>query len=147
MSAFVVDKSTISAIIDGALKNGARYRSTFKWYHNNEWHELTLSNADAIGQMLLNENIKSVSYRYQDSQVTDLPGRTDASYIIPYKHPIFGKQYPVIQIIKLINCLDYQSCEHPEWDSSESKSFLDGLKNALICDLPGYEDSKWELVA
>ncbi len=144
MSAFVVDKIHISAILDGARKAGARYNHYFGYYYNKEHKELTPENMNDIGQMLLDENIKSVSHRYEGSYLTDLPGRTDAEYLLPYKHTQ-QRRFDIVQYIKFIDCLDYQSCEHPEYKTSEAKCFLDALKESLIGMLPGYDEAKWEL--
>ncbi len=42
-----------------------------------------------------------------------------------------------------IRCLDYQSCEHPGWEASESHSFLESLKSAAVSALPGMDAAKW----
>lgn len=145
MSAFVVDKRHISAILDGANLAGLRYRSNFSWYYQGERHYLRPENINETGQMLLDENIKSVSYRYEDSSLTNLPGRVDAEYVIPYRHTQ-QKQFSIIQYIKFVNCLDYQSCEHPDYKDSEAKCFMDALRESLVMCVPGYEESKWELI-
>jgi len=48
-----------------------------------------------------------------------------------------------VQVLKSIDCLDYQSCEHPGWAASEAKAFIDRLQSAAIHALPGYEAAIW----
>lgn len=144
MSAFIVDKSHINAMLQGAISVNMRYRSTHKWYHNGEWHELTHDNASDIGQMLLEENIKSVSARYPESPLTDLPGRIDCEYVIPFEWHVMGRIPKPIELIKITNCYAYQSCEHDDWKTSEAKAFCDALIDTTIGALPGYDDAPWE---
>jgi len=137
MSAYVVDKAHINAMLNSWIHSNAR------WFHNG-WHELTTENANEVGQMLLDENIRSVMCRYEDSTITDLPGRIDAEYLIPFVHRYTRRKPKAIEAIKLAQCLDYQSCEHPEWETSEAKAFCDALIQSMIFELPGYDDAPWE---
>ena len=141
MSAFVVGKEHINKICTAALL--ARY-GKMTYYYNEERHPVDDETIDSIGQMLLDENVKSVMYRYKDSQLTDLPGKTDAEYIIPFKYIVELSSLSGIQIIKLIQCLEYQSCEHPEWKTSEAYAFLEALIRRQFDRIPGYDDAKWE---
>ncbi|GAI15189.1 unnamed protein product [marine sediment metagenome] len=65
MSAFVVDKAHINAMIDAGLS--VRYRP-MHWYPEGKEgsSSLTEINASEVGQILLEECIKSVGYRYCD---------------------------------------------------------------------------------
>ena len=140
MSAFVVDKAHINAIINAGLSG----HDPLTWYHDNEHHQLNYDNANEVGQMLLDECMKSVMYRYEDSFITDLPGRVDAEYLIPFKFKPSYDHMPAVQVFKLIHCYEYQSCEHPEWEDSEAHTFCQALERRLIYRLPGYEEAEWE---
>ena len=147
MSAYIVSKSHINALVQAGLRSGMRAR--FTWYTRDEDGNLTRmelrhDNADAVGQMLLDENIKSVSSRYPSDRLSELPGRTNSEYLMPFEWKPFVKQPTPLEAIKLIRCYEYQSCEHTEWDTSEAKQFCDCLKDWLISDLPGYDDAPWE---
>ncbi|KKN76504.1 hypothetical protein LCGC14_0370130 [marine sediment metagenome] len=135
MSAYIVNKGHINAMLNSRIQS--RYGA--RWYHG-EWHELTPINADAVGQMLLDENIKSVMSRYEDRTITDLPG--SAEYLIPFKHR-FTEVPSAIEAIKLTHCYEYQSCEHEEWEASEAKAFCSALIEDKIGELPGYDDAPW----
>ena len=145
MSAFVVEKSHINAMLKGAFQVARKYgEDKFTYYHNHQSRDLTSSNADEVGQVLLDECIKGVSYRYEDSPLTGLPGRTDAEYLIPFQFYALGKQPKPIEIIKITQCYEYQSCEHTEWETSEARSFCKALIEHTISEIPGYDEAPWE---
>lgn len=138
MSAFVVEKAHINAMVNAGLSS----HDPLTWYHNGEWHQLN-GNEDAVCQMLLDENIRSVGERYEDCEVTDLPGRIDGDYLLPFRFKLsYG--LPIVQVFKLINCYRYQSCESDDWEQTEAFAFCDALESRLIRRLPGYEAAKWE---
>jgi len=141
MSAFVVDKAHINAIILSGL---AVHYKPMKWYHAGQWHELNHDNASEVGQMLLDECIRSVGARYEDSDITDLPGRTDAEYIIPFVFKLAYNPPTPVEALKLISCLEYQSCETDDWEASEAYAFCQALRHNTIDRLPGYEEAPWE---
>ena len=140
MSAYIVTKAHINAMLNTWIHS--RYGA--RWHHNGKWHELTTENANEVGQMLLDENIKSMLYRYEDSQVTDLPGRADAEYLIPFQHYWTHKTPTPLEAIKITHCYSYQACEHPSWGASEAKAYCDALEGAKISELPGYDDAPWD---
>jgi len=141
MSAYIVDKAHINALLRFADAPAYHSHSSFTWYHNEEWHELTHETEDAVGQMLLDENVKSVCYRYPDDSITSLPGRTDAEYLMPFKAYPTVNRPTATDALSMIGCYEYQSCEHPEWPESEAKAFCDALTHRAIRRLPGYEDA------
>ena len=139
MSAFIVDKSHINAMLQGSISVTSRHGGSLKWHNG----ELTHLNADKVGQMLLDENIESVQYRYPDGKLTELPGRTDCEYILPFQHHPMGKVPKPMELIKITRCYEYQACEHPGWEDSEAKSFCGALIEATIPTLPGYDEAPW----
>ena len=50
-----------------------------------------------------------------------------------------------LDVIKICRCFEYKSCEHPEWETSWSRTFLQQVVDAAINDLPGYDDAPWGL--
>jgi len=143
MSAFVVDKAHINAMIDAGLSVKSR---PMHWYPEGKEgsSSLTQLNASEVGQMLLDECVKSVCYRYKDSEMTDLPGRTDAEYLLPFQYKRFANPPTPVEVLKLISCYEYQSCEHPEWKTSEAWHFCQALRQSTIGRLPGYDAAPWE---
>ncbi len=139
MSAWIVDKAHINLMINAGLSP----RDPLQWFHNGDWHKLEHGNTDQVGQMLLDECIRSVSTRYEDSPVTDLPGRADAAYLVPFKHKLaYGPPAAAI-VFKQIHCYEYQSCETDDWEQTEAHAFCRDLEDHLIRRLPGYEDAPW----
>ena len=140
MSAFVVDKAHINAMVNAGLS--VRYKPLHWYTKDEESHVLNDENADEVGQMLLDECVRSVSHRYDDSPRTDLPSRSDAEYIMPFSFKPFYQPLPPVQMLKLISCYEYQTCEHQEWKDNEAHAFCHALRSATINRLPGYEEAE-----
>ncbi len=141
MSAFVVGKEHINAMLIAAVS----VRYGMSWVHNGEYHKLSHDMLDRVGQMLLDENVASVLYRYEDCTIAKLPGKTNAEWLIPFAYsPIVRRVPTALEAIKLVSCYTYQSCEHPGWETSEAKAFCDALVANLICQLPGYSEASWQ---
>lgn len=131
MSAFVVSNLQISAIVMWASA------------HQVEDHfgvgvpiKLEVEgNEQAIADMLLEENIKSVNYRYGEETpitacelVRGAPLRTAG------------------EVHRLCESLAYQSCEHPTWNISKAKHLLGAIKRkCLKVGLEGYDKASWSI--
>lgn len=182
MSAFVVSKRHIDILVQSALAgatNGERWLHPgehFRWIHDGNIHELhpeldeprergTMvpdcsvleTPASTMGQVLVDECVRSVSYRYPNDDVDagDLPGPCDPYYVKPY---VFEPTYeanvmvigargltrcisPLVSLAELaagIFCYEYQSCEHPDWRSSEAHAICAAFKDKILHALPGY---------
>ncbi len=141
MSAFIVSKAHITAMLRAAIQ----YCPDMYW----KGGRLAGSNLDLVGQMLLDQCVASVRYRYSDSAPDDLPGPTNLEWQTPYiwearwSHP-WTRVPEAIEALKLVRCYEYQSCENPEWEASEAKDFCETLRIQLISALPGYEEAAWE---
>lgn len=102
--------------------------------------ELDHTTADEVGLMLTLENHLSVNHRY-----------VKASHIpeaIPDETFVYERPKLIIdpvKVLKAIDCYEYQSCEHPDWKTSEAKAFCRALRGRAISSLPGYENSDWEV--
>lgn len=185
MSAFIVDKTHIDLMIRAALRSrpaGSPGNSgPFRFWRTDEdgnyagWYEiqpdaesrtdddythyLTPSQA---GQILVGENVASVSYRYSEpgrtpyygaeaaagmDTLTDLPGPCDAYYVAPYEYEDPHYTLTPAEVFAAIDCLDYQSCEHPVWRKSDAFAFCEALRDAYCRRVPGYSDAPWEFRA
>jgi hypothetical protein len=137
MSAFVVDK----AHIDLLLGAGMRASHLMSWKSYNRGYR-RLDNCDEVGQMLVDENVRSVMRRYPDTMDgRDLPGPVDAYWQRPYR---FASPAGVdfVDALEAIDVYEYQACEHPEWETSEARAFCDALRRGLTRMLPGAEASQ-----
>jgi hypothetical protein len=150
MSAYIVERDHIIYLVDAARESGA-YGSTFRWYTgerpNYERHELPRDDnerAAEVANMLWRENIKSVSHRYDDRTSATLPGTKDNRHITARDFAgVRWMSFNPVQVIKACHCLDYQSCEHDEWPTSEAYAFLEALKANQCHRLPGYDSAEW----
>jgi len=160
MSAYVVDKAHIDAILRAAeaLLQRAGYGLT--WYARDPagmtdqerqaaYRRLDHSDLDEVGQMLLDECVASVGDRYQDDGITDLPGPIDAYWLIPYKYDRRAGEGPgcsapsPVETLKLVHCYIYQSCEHDGWKDSEARRFCRALEGTSARLVPGYDEAPW----
>ena len=146
MSAYLEHKSHIDALVQAALDVHKRHHFPLGWFHPSPdqatslqeiadlRHEISpLSDADAInrvGQMLWDENARSVSTRYAEDVS---PGQ------YTFRRP--KRTFTQVDILKAVDGYEYQSCEHHEWKASEAYAFCAALRRAYICLLPGYGES------
>jgi hypothetical protein len=170
MSAYVVSKEHIDALICAGLAPNRCAGDKLSWRYDDEWRKLDLNNADAVGAMLWAENVASVDYRYSPpgreaiygegwTDAEPLPGTYQLEMIAPGVEPIETPEwsseyrYPLmrvklrtpVEVLKLISCFEYQSCEHPDWDESEAYAFCEALRHRMIDMLPGYDAAPWGL--
>ena len=157
MSAYIVSREHIDALVTAAQSRaiGCANASPFRWWCSNGAGERFVkflqmhdqAGATAAGRMLWLENLKSVAARYPSDGSGQRPGPCDltdeemASY--EFKQ-LPGTPGPVI-VLQAIKGLEYQSCEHDDWESSEAKAFLDALRDACIRVLPGMDAAPWEI--
>ena len=154
MSAFIVSKAHIDALVQAGLTSG--YGSTLRWRHEGHERKLSPDTADVVGAMLWAENVRSVEHRYEHVAAGELPGTyvTEAPVegVEPVELPEWIQSYQFarvrrlepVEILKAIDCYEYQSCEHEEWDESEAHTFCNELRMVTIGRLPGYDEAKWE---
>jgi len=138
MSAFIVSKEHINYLIQAAISRRILGGSdASRWFHAGEWHELRPGDskrASQVGQILWNENVKSVATRYDEA-------REDRIFAFSYNHKI---SIDPVQVLKACHCLNYQSCEHETWEASEAYAFLESLKSDTEHALPGYDEAQAE---
>ena len=138
MSAFIVGHAHIDALLTYAVAK----RLYFYDPEAAEARHITAQTADEIGRILLLENERSVAYRYPGTN--DLPG-TIGEEANAYAFHYFTGPMSALQAIKAARCLDYQSCEHPEWEASLAKRIVDAIIVTAVADLPGYDKTAWEI--
>jgi hypothetical protein len=142
MSAFIVSHSTIAAIVNFAQR---RLWSCVPPPPHSRRGAVTIRDIDPdqIGQALFAENVRSVNFRYRQCDAVG-----------PYRHvptyagavsPEATRMLTALDVIKLAHCLEYQSCEHPEWETSWARAFLQSVVDAAVRELPGYDDAPWGL--
>ena len=140
MSAFIVDKVHIDMLLAIAQHGppDANHISGSPW-----WNVIAGRNVNALGDMLVAENVKSVTARYPDNDDRKLPGPTVQYWQLPfsYKRPAYIPT--VLEAFSVIDCYEYQSCEHDEWPQSEAQAFCHDLRKELTHALPGQDNITW----
>lgn len=100
--------------------------------------------AETLANMLYDANIASVQYRYPRDKPDELPGpidRPERISVTPcdYLEP----QRSIVALLKDCACLEYQSCELPDWRSTNACWAIHNIRHELISRLPGYADAPW----
>lgn len=80
------------------------------------------ANVIDVANVLYKENTISVNYRYNETT------RISKWKILDKKI----KPVTLTQLYKLIQCLDYQSCEHPGWKDSHACKMLELLEATIV---------------
>lgn len=159
MSAFIVSKTHIDALVTAGIVMARGACGPMRWYwpaltdddrkdayeRGEPWgrravelmterqHELRQETAGRVGAMLWAENRRSVNHRYDEDEWEQ-----------PYEFShLPGTPDPVI-VLDAIACYEYQSCEHPEWPASEAFEFCRVLRELAIGALPRRE-RRWEI--
>ena len=139
MSAFIVEKTHINFLVHAAALLS---RNTFTWY----WEgRKRLEDFDPAGQLLWEENIRSVQFRYPSIPREELPGPIGESFEYVHENQLFSSKINPVAVLKAITGYSYQACETDDWKESEAHAFVESLKSLAISKLPGYEEAEWEV--
>jgi len=123
MSAFEVCKAHIDAILTFAAFGLPRHLA------------LKADKLDEVGQVLVDANVESVNYRYNEKDAAD-----------PY-HFCRVRTLSPVEMLKALDCLEYQCCEPNDWKDSIAKKYIDQLRGWTIQALPGYDAAPWAIDA
>ena len=101
-------------------------------------HDGTPDQACDRAELFARENIASVAFRYPADASGKRPGPCLHDDDIVEVSRLWAEHYsahpPAVHpsfVAGYCKCLDYQSCEHDEWESSEAKRLLDNLWRSL----------------
>lgn len=142
MSAYMVDRHHIAYLV-AAASSRSILRGCNLYFANQQFGQCESKERETeIGQMLWDENFASVTHRYDDCDFDHLPGPIGESYVYEQGNLHWHKIDPV-QVIKSCDNYAYQSCEHPGWEASVAKAFIDELRASAWHSLPGYEGAEW----
>lgn len=134
MSAFVVGHDEIDVIMSFAVDHQASF-----WDYGKQTRvDITRVSATEFGKVLLETNVDSVHSRYGGDK-NDLPG-TIGETVAGYKFKYFRDVSP-IQVLKTMDCYDYQSCERDDWRDTQAFRIIEELRSKAIRALPGYEEA------
>ena len=128
MSAFTVTNTHINALV----RYASRHKITVA-YGNPTMRLNVSAHEQEVAQLLLDENIKSVNYRYSETETGFIEYDRGA--------PILT----AIQAIKAAQCLRYQSCEHPTYEGSIAERLIEAIISDAIPRLEGYNEAQWAI--
>lgn len=94
-----------------------------------------ITDVDALVAILRRENLTSLVARYGEKA----PGDAGDYACLPVPR----SQVKPVVALKSLACLDYQSCEHPNYNNSIAKRLITALESHAIGLLPGYDDAPW----
>ncbi len=143
MSAYIQDSKHIAALVRVATKGptDARYRWEPQW-------QLREQTPAQVAQMLLDENVKSVSYRYDEPADSDLPGRIDREWTktLDWDRLIAdARDLTIAEAFGAIDGYDYQACEHPDYRTSPAYYFVNDLRAHLASKVTGDGVDTWSI--
>lgn len=135
MSSFMVSKKHIIYLVNAMLT----LPHGLSWCGNEEAHWLKrgdFKRAVEIAELLNRENSESLLAIYGESE--DL---------YDFKETDFGFQsFDAIQVLKAVQCFDYQVCDAPNYEINGVHSLLLSLQNEVINLLPNYKQLIWHIV-
>jgi len=135
MSAYIVTQDHIRYLIESALALSRRkHFRAFRWWYGDKWLGMTREDALKVGQMLWDENVARVSHRYSEE---------GQEHVFSYEPQGPYYDWNMAQIFKACDCYVYQSCEHPEWESSSAHAFIQSLRDDAWHHLDSYEEAEW----
>lgn len=131
MSAHMVSDKQIDVLVSYMIKEKIGY-------YINGWVYASRENAESIGQILIDENYRSVNARYAE--------RTEGYFGKPDTYKFNSKCGPLpdaVTILKLANNSAYQSDNADKWEESLAYKILQAIKEYAIRKVPGYEEAPW----
>lgn len=144
MSAFFVGTGHIDALLTAA--KALKVWITLPDGEEVDTGHLGQDQLNRIGAELIGENAKSLVYRYGEDAPAELEVPDPASYVfteLPDIRDLPTSQRLAAAVVELASCLDYQSCEHDEWEASWSWRFLRQLVWRAASAVPPSGQSYW----
>ena len=103
--------------------------------------------ADAV--LLAKANLHSLAVRYPDTAGKQAPYflcyDSNSDYLQTVRSISTPPALSAPEMLKLMQCLDYQSCEYPGWQNSRARRRLDYYMSSAIRELPGYSEAQWSI--
>ena len=103
--------------------------------------------ATLYANVLYAANIRSVLARYPNDTLESAPGLIEKpeQIEVTHKHVMHPNWIlKSVQILKMCDCLEYQSNEADDWKESTACNLLNAIRRAAVRALPGYDDAPWD---
>lgn len=122
MSAYLMSAADLAAIARAAAKMDGRI------------------DAETVFNVLLDENLKSLGYRYEDAgRIADWCDDGEAAYTWERLEPV---EHSAGELDDMVRSYQYQSCEHPEWQDSAARKLTDVLRAWLAPQVQAEKDAE-----
>ena len=129
MSAFLVSDKHISEMLRFASQQDGTV------HHDGKALDLRVpSEAQKVGQILLDENYRSLNARY---------GHDPAAHDFQYEPFSLRPLMKAIEVVKLCHCYDYQTCETDDYYTSDAHTIVQAIQAQAIRSVPGYDEAEW----
>jgi hypothetical protein len=128
MSAYIVADDTIDMLASAA----SLWNVTINLSSDRRLNGRT--DTAAIAAALHTENVRSVNHLYRES--TPANGYRFSRVV--------AEAFTAVEVLAAAAGLRYQSCEHPEYFTSDAAEVLNVIERAAIRNLPGYSDAPRE---
>jgi hypothetical protein len=135
MSAFMVSDKHIDALVIFAVRHNVSFRV------NGNRVNVTKTNAEEIGQQLVDENFRSVNARYAE-RTEGYFGKAP-TYKIEITKALSKPDLEPVVVIKQCHCYAYQACENDNWEQSAAFEIVNAIEAAAVRKLPGYDAAPW----
>lgn len=148
MSAYVSSPESFGLLAAYAILNKC---GVSDWCFSRKSHDI--DDVQRIAKGLARENIRSVAHLYPNDADGSRPGpclldaeieeaaAIYAAHFLTNTHLV--RKVTPIQIIKVAQCVNYQSCETEDWKDTKAYCQLDWITSEALRHLPGYEDADW----
>jgi len=149
MSAFICGEKTHKALASFAASrgNGGRHKVDPQYLRKVKEYptDSVIDIASFFADILYQENIRSVSARYPSDTFETLPGPIEKEPALTVNYNEFEAlaHTDPVTILKLADCLEYQSCETDDWEKTAAYELLERIRKAAIHRLPGYDEAPW----
>ena len=130
MSTYIVSEEHITAMLN--IMSPKYPGDAHSYYWNGTRHPFG-GNKQAIGQKLLDENYRSVNYRYSEN----IPTPKFTLKMVHSRTPV--------ETLKACVSYSYQTCETPDWQESEAFAIVQEIKACATRKLEGNEEASWEI--
>jgi len=138
MSAYVVSTDTIDLLVAAA----DAWRITFPNREGTDAADIHVcSNRDLAGQLLLDENVRSVNYRYDYDEKRN-PANSYRYSFVDLDAASVGMPIPVL-VLGSVRCLRYQSCETNDYPTTRAALLLDRIEAEACRRLISVHDAPW----
>ena len=144
MSVQQVSNDMINFLLAAAMNFGRHMESvkkpSFTWnQRNGETVEITPDSVQRTGQILREENVRSVSQNLE----RQIPPPEMPSMTFPTTHLVPVGQPKLAEILKATDFYEYNSSNHLGWLESDAREFIECLRHAAWMSMSEYRRATW----